>query len=157
MEKTDMVGLARIVLYRRERILMLEPRGKGMVATTLHYKNEVRNADAYFEDIPDIKIPADMLDLAVHIVETKKGHFDPDKFEDRYEQALADLITSKRSGKAPPQAPSPRPSNVVNLMDALRRSVQAERRQPERAPHGRAAAKSKGRAAPKRRRLKKAG
>jgi DNA end-binding protein Ku len=158
MRKEEVVGLARVVLYRRERILMLEPRGKGLVATTLRYKNEVRSEDAYFDDIPDIKIPPDMLDLAVHIVETKKGHFDPEKFEDRYEEALAALITSKRAGKAPSHAPSPRPSNVVNLMDALRRSVQAEPRQPRHeTTRGHSRAKPAAKRAPsKRRRLKKA-
>ena len=159
MRKEQVVGLARVVLYRRERILMLEPRGKGLVATTLRNKNEVRGEDAYFDDIPDIKIPPDMLDLAVHIVETKKGHFDPEKFEDRYEEALAALITSKRAGKAPPHAPTPQPSNVVNLMDALRRSVQAERRQPGRETtrtQSRTTKASAKRAPSKRRRLKKA-
>ena len=71
-----------------------------------------------------------MLKLATHILETKKGHFDPSKFEDRYENALIDLIKAKRAGKEPPNAAEPRPSNVINLMDALRRSAQAERRKP---------------------------
>lgn len=127
MKKEDMVGLARVVLNRRERIVMIEPRGKGLLVTTLHYKNEVRNADVYFEDIPDIKISDDMLDLAVHIVETKAAHFDPAKFEDRYEEALAALVQSKRAGETITAKPVSQPSNVVNLMDALRRSVQSER------------------------------
>ncbi len=127
MQKEDMVGLARVVLNRRERILMVEPRGKGLLATTLHYKNEVRKDTVYFEDIPDIEITPDMLELAVHIVDTKTAHFDPAKFEDRYEQALAELIQSKRAGETIVAKPAPQPSNVVNLMDALRRSVQSER------------------------------
>ncbi|MGB8529275.1 MAG: Ku protein [Rhodoplanes sp.] len=127
MKKEDVVGLARVVLNRRERIVMIEPRGKGLLVTTLHYKNEVRNADVYFEDIPDIKISNDMLGLAVHIVETKAAHFDPAKFEDRYEEALAALVQSKRAGQTITPKPMSQPSNVVNLMDALRRSVQSER------------------------------
>ncbi len=127
MKQEDMVGLARVVLNRRERIVMIEPRGKGLLATTLHYKNEVRNDAVYFEDIPDIKIGSDMLDLAVHIVETKAAHLDPAKFQDRYEQAVAELIQSKRAGQTITPKPSPQPSNVVNLMDALRRSVRSER------------------------------
>ncbi len=127
MKKEDVVGLARVVLNRRERIVMIEPRERGLLVTTLHYKNEVRNADVYFEDIPEIKISADMLDLAVHIVETKAAHFDPAKFEDRYEEALAELIQSKRAGETVTPKPVSQPSNVVNLMDALRRSVQSER------------------------------
>jgi DNA end-binding protein Ku len=176
MKKEDIVGLARVVLNRRERILMVEPRGKGLLATTLHYKNEVRNDAVYFEDIPDIKIAEDMLDLAVHIVETKAAHFDPAKFEDRYEQAVAELIQSKRAGQAIAAKPSPRPSNVVNLMDALRRSVQSERagsgakggkeaKEPREAKGGKAPASPAARAktatkdgAPaKRKRMKKAG
>ena len=127
MKKEDVVGLARVVLNRRERIVMIEPRAKGLLATTLHYKNEVRNDAVYFEDIPDIKIGSDMLDLAVHIVETKTAHFDPTKFEDRYEQVLAELVQSKRAGQTVTAKPAPQPSNVVNLMDALRRSVQSDR------------------------------
>jgi DNA end-binding protein Ku len=100
------------------------------MATALRYKNEVRDEANYFDDIPDTKVPADMLKLATHILETKKGHFDPNKFEDRYENALIELIKAKRAGKEPPHASDTRPSNVINLMDALRRSAQAERRKP---------------------------
>ena len=123
MKKTNMVGLGRVVMHRRERLLMLQPRGKGLAATALRYKPEVRKEDAYFDEIPATKVPADMLQLAEHILEQKKGHFDPDKFEDRYEEALGTLIKAKRAGKEPPTSPSPKPSNVINLMDALRRSV----------------------------------
>lgn len=176
MKKEDMVGLARVVLNRRERIVMIEPRGKGLLVTTLHYKNELRNDAVYFEDIPDLKIGSDMLDLAVHIVETKAAHFDPAKFEDRYEQALAELIQSKRAGQTITPKPSPQPSNVVNLMDALRRSVQSARgagaatdaakggketkagkggKAPASAARGKSAAKDS--APAKRKRMKKAG
>jgi len=130
MRKEDLAGLARVVIYRREHLLLLRPRGKGIMATTLRYKTEVRDEKNYFDDIEDIKVPADMLKLAVHILDTKKGHFNPEKFEDRYEAALIDLIKAKRAGKAPPIVSEPTPSNVINLMDALRRSAQAERRRP---------------------------
>ncbi len=127
MAKEDLVGLARVVLYRRERILMLQPRDNGLMATALRYRTEVRDEKDYFSDIPDVKVPADMLDLAVHILKSKQGHFDPDKFDDRYESALAKLIKAKQAGKPLPKAPEEKPSNVINLMDALRKSVQAER------------------------------
>lgn len=130
MKKEDLAGLARVVVYRRERLLLLRPRGKGLLATTLRYKNEVRNEADYFDDIPSTKVPADMLKLATHILETKKGKFDPAKFEDRYEAALLDLIKAKRAGKKPVAVSEPKPSNVINLMDALRRSAQADRRKP---------------------------
>jgi DNA end-binding protein Ku len=127
MKKKGMVGLGRVVTHRRERLLMLVSRGKGIMATALRYKNEVRKEDAYFDEIPDVKIPADMIKLAEHILDSKKGHFDPSKFEDRYEDALKDLIQAKQAGKAAPAAPASKPSNVINLMDALRRSVKAEK------------------------------
>jgi len=123
MKKTGMVGLGRVVMHRRERLLMLESRGKGIQATALRYKPEVRNEDNYFDEIPSVKVTGDMLELAEHILKQKKGHFDPDKFEDRYEDALSALIKAKRAGKEPPAPPEHKPSNVINLMDALRRSV----------------------------------
>ena len=123
MKKKNMVGLGRVVTHRRERLLMLQPRGKGILATALRYKNEVRNERNYFDDIPATKVPNDMLQLAEHILAQKHGHFDPGKFEDRYEEALTALIKAKRAGKEPPAAPTTRPSNVINLMDALRRSA----------------------------------
>jgi DNA end-binding protein Ku len=132
MRKTDMVGLARVVLYRRERLLMLQPRGKGLMATAIRYRNEVRDEDAYFDDIPTVKVAGDMLDLAVHILKSKEGHFDPAQFEDRYEAGLSDLIKAKQAGKPVPEPSMPQPSNVVSLMDALRRSVQTEHGPAER-------------------------
>jgi DNA end-binding protein Ku len=127
MKKKDMVGLGRVVMHRRERLLMLQPRGKGIAATALRYKPEVRKEDAYFKEIPATRVPHDMLQLAEHILEQKKGHFDPSEFEDRYEDALGALIKAKRAGKEPPTSPEPKPSNVINLMDALRRSVKGEK------------------------------
>lgn len=160
MEKEDLVGIARVVLYRRERILMLAPRGNGIMATALRYNSEVRKEKEYFSEIPDVKVPADMLDLAVHILKSKKAHFKPGEFEDRYEDALVALIKAKHAGKPVPKAAEPKPSNVINLMDALKRSVKAEggakgsharrapaRRSnssPKRAAHHRTRAKSAG-------------
>ena len=138
MRKEGLVGLARVVIYRREHLLLLAPRGKGIMATALRYNTEVRDAKDCFDDIPDIKVPADMLKLAVHILETKKGRFDPNKFEDRYENALKQLIKAKQAGKAPPVLAEPRPSNAINLMDALRRSARADRRPPSPARKGHA-------------------
>lgn len=134
MKKEDLAGLARVVVYRRERLLLLRPRGKGLLATTLRYKNEVRDEETYFDDIPSTKVPADMLKLATHILETKKGKFDPAKFEDRYENALIALIKAKHAGKKPPEPSEAQPSNVINLMDALRRSAKAERKPERRKP-----------------------
>ena len=104
MKKEDLVGIARVVLYRRERILMLAPRGDGIMATALRYRTEVRDEEDYFSDIPNVKVPADMLDLAVHILKSKKTHFKPDQFEDSYEDALAELerlVVAMEGGQLP--------------------------------------------------------
>jgi hypothetical protein len=116
---------------RNRHIIALEPRGKGLLGVTLRYPYEVRNEADYFDDIPDERIPKDMLDLASHIVKTKVGHFEPSKFEDQYEDALKELLKKKQEGKPIERPEQPKPTNVVNLMDALRRSVrlhQARRR-----------------------------
>lgn len=127
MAASGTVGLARVVLHRRERVVMLEPRGKGLVAMGLRYANEVRSEDSAFEDIADVDVDAETLKLASHIIDTKRGTFDPSEFEDRYETALVELVRSKQAGRAPNlPRDAPRPSNVVNLMDALKRSLAAE-------------------------------
>jgi DNA end-binding protein Ku len=153
MHKENLVGLARVVIYRREHLLLLAPRGKGIMATALRYNNEVRDEKDYFDEIPNIKVPADMLKLAVHILESKKGKFNPDKFEDRYENALNKLIDAKRAGRAAPTISEPKPSNVINLMDALRRSAKTDGR--DKAPARKSSAKAKRPAA--RKKVKKAG
>ena len=136
MRKENLVGLARVVIYRREHLLLLAPRGKGLMATALRYKSEVRDEKKYFDGIKDIKVPADMLKLAVQILKSKKSHFDPSKFEDRYETALMALIKAKRVGRKPPVAHEERPSNVINLMDALRRSAHGGGRHTRRKSSG---------------------
>ncbi|MGO9472331.1 MAG: Ku protein [Rhodomicrobium sp.] len=126
MASEGVVGLGRAVLSRRERILELEPRAEGILATVLHYDYEVRDDRAYFDEIPDIEIPGEMLDLARHIIRTKMGHFDISRFEDRYENALIAMIRAKQAGRPAEAARPQRPANVINLMDALRKSVAAE-------------------------------
>ena len=119
----NMVAIGRVVLTSREHIIALEPLGKGLVGTLLRYPYEVRSESEYFDEIQDVKITKDMLDLAKHIVNQKSGRFEPDKFEDHYETALVDLINRKRAGKPLTKQERPAGSNVVDLMDALRRSV----------------------------------
>jgi DNA end-binding protein Ku len=94
-----MVAVGRVVFTSREHVIALEPRGKGLLGITLRHPYEVRKEDEYFEDIPDEKIPKDMLELASHIVETKCGHFEPEKFEDHYEDALKELLKKNRLGR----------------------------------------------------------
>ena len=123
--KMGMVAVGRVVLTRREHIIALEARGRGLVGLTLRYPYEIRDEQPYFEDIPDMKTPKEMLDLATHIVQTKSGHFDPTQFDDRYENALIDLLKKKEAGeKIEPAKEGPAPQ-VVNLMDALRASIDA--------------------------------
>ena len=124
IRKEGMVAIGKVVFTSREHIIALEARGKGLLGITLRYPYEVRNEADYFDDIPDEKIPKDMLDLASHIVKTKEGHFDPSKFQDQYEDALKEMLEKKQEGKPIERPERPKPTNVVNLMEALRRSVE---------------------------------
>jgi len=132
------VALARVVMNKRERVIALEPHGKGLIGTTLHYAYEVRKAEDYFGDIPDIKIAPDMLKLAQHIVEEKEGEFAPEEFVDHYEEAVVEIIRKKQAHiplkKSSEKAAAPK--NVINLMDALRRSVQTTGAKPAKATKG---------------------
>ena len=135
MKKKKMVGIARVVMARRERVMMLEPFGKGIMGTTLHYPYEIRSDEAVFEEIPDLKLPDQMIGLAEDIIDRMTGEFEPDKFEDRYENAMIELIRSKQAGlPAPKEKAASRPANVVNLMEALRRSVEGGGKSGAKAP-----------------------
>ena len=125
IRKEGMVALGKVVFTSREHIIALEARGKGMLGVTLRYPYEVRNEAEYFDSIEDEKIPKDMIDLAVHIVETQTGHFKPQQFQDQYEDALKDLLRRKQKGEKIERPKERAPSNVINLMDALRQSVKA--------------------------------
>jgi DNA end-binding protein Ku len=134
------VAIGRVVLTNREHIIALEPFDKGLVGTLLAIHTKCA-ADEYFDEIQDVKVTKDMLDLAKHIVNQKSGRFEPEKFEDHYETALVDLINQKRAGKPITPKERPKGENVVDLMEALRRSVGG------RAPE--TTAKSQGKAAKK--------
>jgi DNA end-binding protein Ku len=134
IRKEGMVALARVVFTSREHVIVLEPRGKGLLGVTLRYPYEVRKEDEYFADIEDEKIPKDMMELASHIVETKSGHFKPEEFEDHYEDALKELLKKKQSGEKIEAPRAREPAKVISLMDALRRSVDAERGERRPAP-----------------------
>ena len=130
IRKEGMVAIGKVVFTSREHIIALEARGKGLMGVTLRYPYEVRQEDEYFEDIEDEKVPKDMLDLATHIVDTKRGKFQPEKFQDEYEDALKELLRKKQRGEKIEQPKERAPSNVVNLMDALRKSLKAEGERP---------------------------
>jgi DNA end-binding protein Ku len=119
-----MVALGRVVLSKRERVIMLQPRGKGLLGATLRYPYEVRDEAIYFGDIGDIQIPKDMLALAEHILESKAATFDPTLFHDRYEEAVVAMLNEKRAGMPiPKQRPMPRIVAGTDLMAALRQSI----------------------------------
>ena len=126
--KLNMVALGRVVLTRREHVIALEPKGRGLMGLTLRYPYEIRDEASYFEDIPELKLPKEMLDLATHIVNTKSGHFDPSLFQDRYENALIDLLKKKEAGETIEPSREVAAPRVVNLMDALRASIDAEKK-----------------------------
>ena len=121
------VAIGRVVLTNREHIIALEPLDKGLMGTLLRYPYEVRDEKEYFDDVQDVKVTKDMLDLARHIVEQKSGAFEPEQFEDRYESALIDLINQKRNGLPAAKAAPKTGGNVINLMDALKRSLASEK------------------------------
>ncbi len=133
IRQQGMVAIAKVVFTSREHIVALEPRGKGLLGVTLRYPYEVRKEAEYFDALPDEKIPKDMLELAAHIVNSKAGHFQPAKFEDQYENALTELLRKKQSGQKIEAVEERAPARVINLMDALRRSVEAQGGRPARA------------------------
>ncbi len=135
IEQMNMVALGRVVLTSREHVIALQSRGKGLMGTLLRYPYEVRNDADYFEDIRDLKIGKDMMELAKHIVESKAGHFHPEHFGDHYETALKELIDKKAKGVKIAPRPERAPAPVINLMEALRRSVAS---QPTKASAARA-------------------
>jgi DNA end-binding protein Ku len=133
--KENVVALGRVVFTTREHVIAIEPRGKGLLGITLRYPYEIRAHEDYFGAIPDEKVPKDMLDLAVHVIRSKVGHFAPEKFEDRYEKALKELIRKKQQGKKIEKPKEHAPTEVISLRDALRRSV--DERGSVRQPAGR--------------------
>jgi len=120
-----MVALGRVVLSKRERVVMLQPRGKGLLGSTLRYPYEVRDDAVYFSDIADVHIPKDMLSLAEHILESKAATFDPTLFHDRYEEAVVAMLTDKKAGMPiSNERPIPRIVAGTDLMAALRQSIE---------------------------------
>ena len=124
MRGKDMVAIGRVVLAKRERVLMLQPWDKGLLGTTLRFAYEVRESAAYFEDLPAVDVPKDMLKLAEHILESKAGDFDPTQFQDRYEDAVVAMLKSKQAGMpTSTEKPTFGDNKVVDLMEALKRSL----------------------------------
>lgn len=148
LEAKSAAALARTVLFRRLRTLLIRPHGDGLIATTLNYDYEVRSASEAFADIKEFKIEGEMLDLAQHIINTKRGSFEPEAFEDRYENALQELVKAKIEGRKPPKKPKPKETNVVDLMEALRMS--AGLKESEKKPKRKASRAASDKKSPKR-------
>jgi DNA end-binding protein Ku len=147
MKDKDRVALAKIVLANREHVMAIEPMGKGLLGTILRYDYEVRDEKDLFRGVPSPKIPKEMVSLASHILDTKSGHFDPSQFKDEFEIELKKLVKRKAAGKPIEyEEPAERPSNVVNLMEALRQSVSGH---GNRAAALRSSSSSKKRSRPK--------
>ena len=143
MRARQVAALARTVLFRRLRTVLIRAHGDGLIADTLNFEHEVRSSASAFDDIPDLKIKGEMLDLARHIIETKMGEFDPGAFDDRYDAALADLVKAKMEGRkiTPPKAR--RREKVVDLMEALRESAGLDGKPRKRAAKAKPAASRK--------------
>jgi DNA end-binding protein Ku len=148
MEAKKVAALARAVLFRRVRKLLIRTEGPGFVANTLKFDYEVRPAEEVFEELPELKIKGEMLELAEHIIETKSGEFDPAAFDDRYDAALADLVKAKMEGRKIEAPKRAKQGNVVSLMDALRESARAAGK--GKAAKAKAAPKKRQKAAPQR-------
>jgi Ku protein len=135
MRDKSRVALARIVMSNREHVIAIEPLGKGLLGTTLRYPYELRDEADYFDDIRNPKISKDMIELAVHILDSKAAHFDPSKFKDEYEEALKDLVKRKSAGKPVKTVERPeRHDNVISLMDALRGSLRGAKSPATKSP-----------------------
>jgi DNA end-binding protein Ku len=129
MRGKGMVALGRLVLSKRERVIALEAYDKGLLGTTLRYRYEVRKAEDYFSDLPELTLAPDMLTLAGHLVDSKATDFDPLTFRDRYEEALLAHLKAKQAGTAQERKPTvAAPRRVINLMEALRRSVAEDKK-----------------------------
>jgi DNA end-binding protein Ku len=123
MKDNKVVGIARVVLHQRERVMMLEPRGSGIFSVTLRYGYEIRKDAPYFDKIKRIKVPAEMREIAGDIIARKTRKFDPGRYEDRYENALAELLKAKKAGRKLSRKKIAKPKSSSNLMDALKKSL----------------------------------
>jgi DNA end-binding protein Ku len=140
MQKSGKVALGRVVIGTRERLIAIEPRGRGMLVTTLRSHEDIRDTEPLFDGIPQRKSDQKMIVIAEQIIDQLAGPFDPTQFNDRYEEALRALIRDKQAGSAAEvTAPPPREDNVIDLMDALRRSLEKSgKAEPVRKPQAKA-------------------
>lgn len=134
-------AVAQAVLFRRMRTMLIRAQGDGLIGTTLNFDYEVRSSQDAFKEIPDVKTAEEMLDLARHIIATKQGSFDASSFDDRYDDALAELVRAKTEGRKIAPRPEPKRGETVDLLAALRESAKASGQQGAKS-----AAKGRGKA-----------
>lgn len=127
MDDEKVAALGEAVLFRRNRVLLIRPSGKALVATTLNFSYEVRSETSVFKSIPDIEFDDEMLELASHIIEKRAGAFDPADYSDRYNDALADLVKAKIEGRKIEKPQQRKEDNIIDLKEALRRSAGEEK------------------------------
>jgi DNA end-binding protein Ku len=134
MAATGTVGISRLVLYRRERAIMLEPRDQGIVLWTLRYGDEVRDQKSYFGGIKPAKLDPELVSLVSRLIDDRTVQWDPKLVSDPVQDKLLDIIAAKKKGRRPakPKAPAAQPTNVVNIMDALRKSIADEAKKSKR-------------------------
>jgi DNA end-binding protein Ku len=130
MREKNKVALSRVVLSSRERLIALAVRERGLLVMTLRNADEVRDAKEFFGDIQDEQPDKEMLDLASALIEQKSGAFDPSEFKDRYHDAVVEMVKAKVKGQEPVLAKAPERGKVINLMDALRQSLDADKKPP---------------------------
>ncbi len=138
LKEADVTAIARTVLFRRMRTVLIRAHGRGLIATTLNFDYEIRSSEEAFKEMPEIKVEGEMLDLAKHIIGTKKGEFDPAKFDDRYENALAELVKAKAEGKTLPKPKPVKVSKPNDLLKALRESAGVGEARPKKAANANA-------------------
>jgi DNA end-binding protein Ku len=159
LKQANKVGIGQLILRGQSNIVALEPCGRGLLLEILRHADEVKAADAFFEEVPEVKVDKEALELAIELIERKAGKFEPDKLKDEYTEAVWELINAKIEHRAPTVVTGEAPSaKVINIMDALKKSVKAQGKQAapskgqqgKRAAASRSATKKASRTAPKR-------
>ena len=134
LRETGKIAIGQVVISGQERIVAIRPLGRGLLGNSLHYPDEIRQPDDFFGTIAEDSADEDQLAIMDQIIKRKTRPFEPDKFVDHYQAAVRELINEKLEGKLPEKAPERKPAQVINLMDALKRSLAEEEKAPEPAP-----------------------
>lgn len=147
LKQTGKVGLAQVTIGGREWLVAIAPIGEGLLLEMLRYADELREPADFFDEVPDEKPQKEMIDLAVQLIKQKSAPFKPEQFEDRYQQALKALVQQKMKGQkviAPEEEGRPSGANVIDLMEALKKSVKQPAEKPPRATAKRKTKATKG-------------